>query len=116
MRFDYTQLALFLLSFLPQRPLVLSIDRTEWDFGRTQVNILCIVASIGKLAVPLYFELLDNNSGNSNARDRISLFKQLISIVDKERIQMLVMDREFIGQRWLKWLKDEKDSILCTCA
>ena len=107
-RFDYTQLALFLLSFLPQRPLVLSIDRTEWDFGRTQVNILCIVASIGKLAVPLYFELLDNNSGNSNARDRISLFKQLISIVDKERIQMLVMDREFIGQRWLKWLKDEK--------
>ena len=21
---------------------------------------------------------------------------------------MLVMDREFIGQRWLKWLKDEK--------
>ncbi|WKN42350.1 IS4 family transposase [Tunicatimonas pelagia] len=107
-RFDYTQLAVFLLSFLPQRPLVLSIDRTEWDFGQTQINILCVVASIGKLAVPLYFEMLDNNSGNSNARDRINLFKQLIGIVDKERIQMLVMDREFIGQRWLRWLKDEK--------
>ena len=107
-RFDYTQLTVFLLSFLPPRPLVLSIDRTEWDFGQTQVNILCVVASIGKLAVPLYFELLDNNSGNSNAQDRIKLFKQLISIVDKERIQMVVMDREFIGQHWLKWLKEEK--------
>jgi hypothetical protein len=32
-RFDYTQLAVYLLSFLPQRALVLSIDRTEWDFG-----------------------------------------------------------------------------------
>ena len=107
-RFDYTQLAVFLLSFLPPRPLVLSIDRTEWDFGQTQVNILCIVASIGKLAVPLYFEMLDNNSGNSNAGNRIDLFKQLISIVGKERVQMLVMDREFVGQRWLKWLKEEK--------
>ena len=107
-RFDYTQLAVYLLSFLPQRALVLSIDRTEWDFGQTQINILCVVASIGKLAVPLYFEMLDNNSGNSNASDRIHLFKQLISIVDKERVQMLVMDREFIGHRWLKWLKQEK--------
>jgi len=106
-RFDYTQLTIFLVSFLPQRRLVLSIDRTEWDFGQTQVNILCVVASIGKLAVPLYFEMLDNNSGNSSARDRIKLFKSLVQTVSKERIQMLVMDREFIGQHWLKWLKTE---------
>ncbi len=61
-RFDYSQLAVFLLSFLPQRPLVLSIDRTEWDFGKTQVNVLCAVVSIGKMAVPIYFELLDNKA------------------------------------------------------
>lgn len=107
-RFDYTQLATFLVSFLPQRRLVLSIDRTEWDFGQTQINILCVVASIGKLAVPLYFEMLDNNSGNSSARDRIKLFKSLVQTVNKERIEMLVMDREFIGHYWLKWLKTEE--------
>jgi hypothetical protein len=105
-RFDYTQLAIFLLSFLPQRPLVLSIDRTEWDFGKTQVNILCAVVSIGKMAVPIYFEMLDNKSGNSNAADRITLFKSLIATIGKPRIQprprwMLVMDREFIGHTWL---------------
>lgn len=107
-RFDYSQLSVFLLSFLPQRPLVLSIDRTEWDFGKTQVNVLCAVVSIGKMAVPIYFELLDNKSGNSNAADRITLLKSLIATIGKSRIQMLVMDREFVGQAWLGWLKKEK--------
>jgi hypothetical protein len=104
---DYQQLAAFLMSFVPHDQLTLSIDRTEWDFGQTQVNVLCVVVSIGKMAVPVYFEMLDNNSGNSNATDRINLFKSLISIVGKDRIQMLVMDREFIGHKWLSWLKKE---------
>ncbi len=63
-KFDYEALLLLLLSFVPYDKLVLSIDRTEWDFGKTQINILCIVASIGKMGIPLYFEMLDNNSGN----------------------------------------------------
>lgn len=104
---DYQKLGAFLLSFVPHHCLTLSIDRTEWDFGQTQVNVLCVVASIGKMAIPLYFEMLDNNSGNSNAKDRIKLLMALVGIIGKERIQMLVMDREFIGQDWLAWLKGE---------
>jgi hypothetical protein len=104
---DYQQLGIFLLSFVPHHQLTLSIDRTEWDFGQTQVNVLCVVVSIGKMAVPIYFEMLDNNSGNSNATDRIMLLMSLVGIIGKERIQMLVMDREFIGQQWLCWLKQE---------
>lgn len=106
--FDYTQLGIFLLSFVHHDKLELSIDRTEWDFGKVQVNILCVVVSIGKMAVPLYFEMLDNNSGNSNWEDRIKLFKSLIKIVGKSRISMVLMDREFIGQKWLSWLKKAK--------
>ena len=34
------------------------MDRTEWDFGKLQINILCISVSIGKMAVPLYFEMV----------------------------------------------------------
>lgn len=51
--------------------------------------------------------MLDNNSGNSHTTDRIQLVKFVIAIVGKARIQMLVMDREFIGQTWLRWLKKE---------
>ena len=75
---EYQNLAAFLLSFIPHEKLQLCIDRTEWDFGKTQVNILCIVASIGKMAVPIYFELLDNNSGNSGWEDRIEILKKII--------------------------------------
>lgn len=105
---EYQNLAAFLLSFIPHEKLQLCIDRTEWDFGKTQVNILCIVASIGKMAVPIYFELLDNNSGNSGWEDRIEILKKIIGIVGKDRIKILLMDREFIGQKWLSWLKNMK--------
>lgn len=104
--FDYQQLLKLLLAFIPaDKKLTLSIDRTEWDRGTHQYNILCLIASIGKMGVPLYFELLDNNSGNSNHRDRIQLFKALLQQLGKDRIELLVMDREFIGQKWLSWLK-----------
>ena len=108
---DYTQLMLFFLSFIPHEKLTLSIDRTEWDFGQTQVNVLCVVASIGKMAVPLYFEMLDNNSGNSNYEDRIQLLKEIVKLLGKDRIAILIMDREFIGYKWLTWLKKENISF-----
>jgi hypothetical protein len=106
--FNYSQLARLLLSFIHHPKVVLSLDRTEWDFGKTQINILCAIASIGKMGVPLYFELLDNNSGNSNAGHRIALLTQLIKLIGKERIALLVMDREFVGQQWLSWLKKQQ--------
>ncbi|MGB1216441.1 MAG: IS4 family transposase [Saprospiraceae bacterium] len=105
---DYDQLPLFFLSFVHHEKLTLSMDRTEWDFGKTQINILCVVVSIGKMAVPLYFEMLDNNSGNSNYKDRIELLKKIIRIIGKERISVLIMDREFIGYKWLSWLRQER--------
>jgi len=103
--FDFKQLAVFFLSFVSHDKLKLSIDRTEWDFGKTQINVLCVIASIGKMGVPLYFEMLDNKSGNSNHKDRIALLQQIVSLVGKERIDLLIMDREFIGHKWLSWLK-----------
>ena len=102
---DYQQLMYFFLSFVHHDKLTLSIDRTEWDFGKTQINILCVVVSIGKLAVPIYFEMLDNNSGNSNWSDRIDVLQHILQVIDISRIEMLVMDREFIGEKWLHWLK-----------
>lgn len=106
--FDYKQLGRLLLGFVHHKQVLLSIDRTEWDFGKARINILCAVVSIGKMAVPIYYEMLENNSGNSNSDDRINLFKSLIELIGKERIGLVVMDREFIGHQWLSWLKSER--------
>jgi hypothetical protein len=42
------------------------------------------------MAVPLYFEMLDNNSGNSNWKDRIEVFKSIIEIIGKDRIAIVL--------------------------
>lgn len=105
---DYHIAATLLTMFLPKGKITLCIDRTEWDFGRCQVNILCITACMGKVGLPLYFEMLDNQSGNSNWQDRIDLLKQCIALLAKDRISVVVMDREFIGQKWLSWLQKEQ--------
>lgn len=104
---NYEQAALLLSMFLPKRGKVsLCIDRTEWDFGQCQVNILMIVVRCKHLAIPLYWELLDNRSGNSNTTDRIELLQKCICLLGK-RISLFLGDREFIGHKWLKFLKDQ---------
>ena len=105
--FDYEQLLVLLICFVPHDKVVLSIDRTEWDRGTKQYIILCVLASVGKMGIPLYFEMLDNKSGNSNSQDRIGMLQRIIEIIGKDRIAYLVMDREFIGHKWLRWLKHQ---------
>jgi len=102
---DYEQLAILLAMFLPKKGKVsLCIDRTEWDFGKCQVNILMIIVRCQHISIPLYWELLDNKSGNSNTTDRIALLTKCIHLLGK-RIGLFLGDREFIGHGWLKFLK-----------
>ena len=99
-------LAKLMLALLPKKTkLRLTIDRTEWDFGKCQVNILMVLIGYGDLQLPLYWELLDNKSGNSNSQNRIDLLEKCFAIVDIKRIGLVVGDREFVGQKWIKYLK-----------
>lgn len=105
---DYEQVVLLLALFLPRRGKVtLCIARTEWDFGKCQVNILMIVVRCQDITIPIYWELLDNKSGNSNADDRISLLKKCIDMLGAKRIGLFLGDREFIGHRWFSYLKKQ---------
>ena len=104
-KFDYLQVCMLLSMYLPKGQLHLSIDRTEWDFGSYQCNILMIVARCGSIGIPLYWELLDNNSGNSHSSDRCKLLTKLGQVIGRERIGLIVGDREFVGLEWVKFLK-----------
>jgi hypothetical protein len=104
--FDYQQVAILLVMFLPNGKLSLSIDRTEWDFGTYQCNILMVVARHDGVGVPIFWDLLDNKSGNSNTQNRKELISKIISLIGVDRISVIVGDREFIGHEWFKYLKD----------
>lgn len=106
---NYQAVARLIMTLLPKyAKLRLTIDRTEWDFGKCQVNILMILVGCGELQLPLYWELLDNKSGNSNSQDRIDLLEKCFAIIDIKRIGLVVGDREFVGHKWIKYLKDNK--------
>jgi len=106
---DYTALALLLVSLLPgPGKLRLCIDRTEGDFGQCQVNILLLPVGRADRHWPLCWELLDNQSGNSNAADRMALFDFCLRVLGPNRIGLVVGDREFVGHRGWRYLKDNK--------
>ena len=104
---DYRAVALLLVSLLPRQGKVrLCVDRTEWNFGQCQVNILLVTVGCGALQWPLCWELLDNKSGNSNAADRIALVDFCLRVLGRHRIGWVVGDREFVGHKWFKYLKE----------
>jgi hypothetical protein len=104
---DYEQVALLMCLFLNRKDKIrLCIDRTEWDFGKCQVNILMVLACQGQVQLPLYWELLENKSGNSSTLDRKAILGKCMKLLGKERIGVVIADREFVGHAWLKYLKD----------
>jgi Transposase DDE domain len=104
---NFGAVAGLMMALLPKKAkLRLTIDRTEWNFGKCETNILMILIGCGELQLPLYWEFLDNRSGNSNSQDRIDLVEKCFRVVDKKRIGLVVGDREFVGHKWIKYLKD----------
>lgn len=88
---------------LDGKPWALAIDRTNWDFGRTTINILMISVEWRGIGVPLIFTLLPK-AGNSHTTERIDLLSRLRAIFPDMKIAQLTGDREFIGQAWMTYL------------
>jgi hypothetical protein len=89
------------------KPWVLAIDRTNWDFGRTTINILMIAVEWHGIAVPLVWTLLPS-AGNSNTKTRTCLLDRLRQTFPELKIAALTGDREFIGDAWMAYLMAEK--------
>jgi hypothetical protein len=94
----------------PEGGWVLSMDRTNWKFGRTHINLLVIALVVGKVAVPVVWRALPRATkrGNSKTAHRIDLMKRLLRVVPASEIRALTMDREFIGRDWLQWLDEQE--------
>lgn len=94
----------FLLTLLPDEPLVLVMDRTNWDYGRVHINFLVLGVLYQSTVIPLCWSVLPKK-GNSNQTERIALFNFLLRFIPISRIKVFIADREFIGRDWLTYLK-----------
>jgi Transposase DDE domain len=110
--FDSRKLAVIIasLSGLPDTPWVLSLDRTNWKFGKRHINLLVLSAcsSSGSAAVPLFWmQLDDKRQGNSDHIDRLDLLEMFCQVFGKEKIIAITGDREFIGEHWFGWMQQQ---------
>ena len=93
----------------PEGGWVLAMDRTNWKFGKTHINILVITVVVGKMGFPVSWMLLPalTKRGNSKQSHRIKLVKRLLErVMPAEDIKVLTLDREFEGALWLDWLNE----------
>jgi len=81
---------------IPKGGYVLSMDRTNWKFGRRHINILTIGINVGSVCVPLVWKVLPqiSKNGNSHTRHRKSLIKTLLEVLPVDQIRVILMDRE----------------------
>ena len=86
------------------KPWVLAIDRTNWDFGKTTINILMISVTWNGMGIPLLWMLLPT-AGNSHTSERTELLDQLRAAFPDMKIAALMGDREFIGDAWMAYLQ-----------
>lgn len=103
---SYIQLV-WKLIVLPNQWVALSVDRTNWKFGKININILLIGISYKGTAIPIIWTLLDKR-GNSSQKERIDLMNELqsyLTIAQLKQIKYLLADREFIGPEWISYLK-----------
>lgn len=120
---DYEMIAgfIFRLFFVTDGCWYLTMDRTNWKWGKADINILTLGIAFKGIAIPIYWELLDKR-GNSDTEERIALIQKFINRFGKSCIAGLLADREFIGQEWFCWLINEqipfwiriKDNLLTT--
>lgn len=102
--FDQADLAHLVIRILPlEDSWILCLDRTNWKFGKTNINILMLAVSYKGIAVPLFWSFLDKR-GNSNTSERIKLMDQFLEAFPINQINCLTADREFIGKKWIAYL------------
>lgn len=108
--FDIIAGFIFRLFFVAGGKWYLTMDRTNWKWGKSNINILTLGIAYQGTAIPIYWDLLDKR-GNSDTPERIAIIEKFIKTFGKNSIAELLCDREFVGEDWFKWLSKENISF-----
>ena len=106
--FDLSSIAPFVLRLFPlDKKCTLILDRTNWKWGKTPINILMLSIAYKGISIPFFWSILDLE-GNSCVEDRKQLFLRAFKKFPTEKIEVFVADREFAGKEWFKFLIESK--------
>jgi len=103
---DYDVLARLLVHLFPvgEGSWYLTLDRTNWKFGKAEINFLVLGIAHQGMALPVMWTVLDK-AGNSDTAERTALLQRFVKQFGRTRIKALLADREFVGEDWFAWLQ-----------
>lgn len=104
---DKVKVARFILSLLPPPPYTVCVDRTNWQFGTLDINILVLAIAHRGVAFPIVWTFLAK-PGNSSSDERIDLLQDFFRLVAPQDIAFFLADREFIGGTWFNYLNERR--------
>lgn len=87
----------------------IAIDRTEWQLGKSWVNILVLSVTYESLSIPLFWTVIDEK-GCSDDGERKVLLQKFIDEFGAKSIRFVTADREFCSKEWLSYLINKKIS------
>ncbi len=110
--FDMSRIVLLIFRLFPLGDkCTLILDRTNWKWGKTPINILMLSIAYKGIGIPLFWVVL-NLEGNSCAEDRIDLLRRVVKRLGISKIEVLLADREFVGTQWFRFLIEQKISFI----
>ena len=102
-RLDEAWLAHTLIGLLNLRaPFTLCLDRTSWKVGAKDINLLVLCITARRVRIPILWSVLA--AGSSSSAEREDLMTRYLNIFGAVSINILLADREFIGNRWFAFL------------
>ena len=92
--------------FKAAQKIYLVMDRTNWFWGKSKINILTLGIAYEGVAIPLLWKVLDK-AGNAIASEHAGLTQGFINLFGTSCIEGLLADREFGSGYFFKWLNQE---------
>jgi hypothetical protein len=83
---------------------VLLLDGTKWDLDNKHLHYLTLSILVRGVSIPIYFVDLEK-AGASSQEERIAFIEKALEKFDLKGMT-LIADREYIGDKWFKYLID----------
>lgn len=110
--FDRTVIIPIILElFSLKEDLILILDRTNWKWGKKDINILLLSVAFKGIGIPIFWTV-SAKAGTSSTADRKDVLKKILEHIGPHRIKAFLADREFIGEEWFQFLKKQKISFV----
>lgn len=105
--FDMSLVAAIITRLFPfEGKWLLILDRTNWKWGKTPINILMLSIAYKGISIPLFWAALDLE-GNSTTGERVAILKRVLERFGVDKIEAFTADREFVGKEWFDFLMEE---------